>query len=257
MWHPVKNGTITPFNILAGSEKKVWWIDKYGHEYRCMINRMIKGKEHCPYCNNRKLLQGFNDLSTKYPKIANEWANDLNELSPNQVIYNKGNYWFRCNTCGNTWKAHLANRTRLGVGCPVCGHEKQRQIRATNSKDNYGSSLATAYPNLALEWDIEKNGILPEKIFRYSTLREKYWWKCNLCEESWQSTIKNRTRGRGCPNCRFKSLYKKIKNIDTGEVFDSVTAAAEKYKCSSSSITNCCKGRINSVFGYHWVYYEE
>ncbi|MBQ8040323.1 MAG: hypothetical protein IJ274_10725, partial [Lachnospiraceae bacterium] len=184
----------------------------------------------------------------KSPLLAKEWHPKLNGfLKPEMVSWSSGEKVWWLGICGHEWQASIINRQK-GNGCPICCGQKV--LIGFND-------LATTNPDIMSEWDIEKNGILPEKIFRYSTLREKYWWKCNLCEESWQSTIKNRTRGRGCPNCRFKSLYKKIKNIDTGEVFDSVTAAAEKYKCSSSSITNCCKGRINSVFGYHWVYYEE
>lgn len=257
LWHTEKNGTITPYNVLAGSEKRVWWIDKYGHEYRCMINQMVRGDEHCPYCNNRKLLQGFNDLRSRYPNIASEWASDLNGIGPEQVIYNKGKYWFKCKDCGKIWKTSLANRTRLNVGCPTCGHERQRKIRAMNREDNYGSSLAIAYPQLAQEWNAEKNDILPENVYKYSILKEKYWWKCKVCGEEWQSTIKNRTRGRGCPKCRFSSQYKKVLNVETGEIFDSVTDAATKYNCSASSITNCCKGRIKTVYSYHWTYYEE
>ena len=28
----------------------------------------------CPYCNNRKLLKGYNDLQTKFPHLAKEWS---------------------------------------------------------------------------------------------------------------------------------------------------------------------------------------
>ena len=257
LWHPTKNGTLTPFNILSSSDKKVWWIDKYGHEYKCQVKLMTRGGEHCPYCNNRKLLKGFNDLESRFPDIASEWAYDLNGISPSEAIYNKGKFWFRCNTCGNTWKAYLSNRTRLGVGCPACGHVKQRNIRASkNNDDHYGKSLSVAYPELALEWNKTKNGIEATEVFGFSTLKAKYWWKCNKCDYEWQSTIKNRTRGRACPMCSLSSRHKMVRNIDTDEVFSSVNDAAEKYHCSASSITNCCKGRNSTCMGYHWEYYS-
>ena len=31
----------------------------------------------------------------------------------------------------------------------------------------------------------------------------------------------------------------------------------QNNNCSASSITNCCKGRIKTVYSYHWTYYEE
>lgn len=255
-WHPTKNGTITPFNILSSSDKTVWRIDCFGHEYKCRVKEMTKGGEHCPYCNNRILLKGFNDLATKFPKIALEWAHELNDVSPSEVIYTKGKYWFRCNTCGSVWQALLSNRTRLGVGCPVCGHAKMVHSRASNNVDHYGKALSVAYPLLSEEWDSEKNGIAASEIFGFSTLSDKFWWKCRVCGNEWQSVIKNRTKGRGCPSCKIASKTKKVRNIDTGEIFDSVNEAAEKYQCTASSITNCCKGRIKTCKGYRWEYQD-
>ena len=209
------------------------------------------------YCNNRKLLKGFNDLESRFPDIASEWAYDLNGISPSEAIYNKGKFWFRCNTCGNTWKAYLSNRTHLGVGCPACGHVKQRNIRASkNNDDHYGKSLSVAYPELALEWNKTKNGIEATEVFGFSTLKAKCWLKYNKCDYEWQSTIKNRTRGRACPMCSLANRHKMVRNIDTKEVFSSVNDAAEKYHCSASSITNCCKGRNSTCMGYHWEYYS-
>lgn len=257
LWHPTKNGALTPFNILSSSDKVMWWKDSFGHEYKCQVKLMTKGGEHCPYCNNRLLLEGFNDLKTKSPQIALEWAYDMNGVSPSEVIYTKGKYWFRCNTCGNVWQAFLSNRIRLGVGCPACGHIKQRQIRASkNNDDHYGKALSIAYPLLAEEWDSGKNGRDASEVFDFSTLKEKYWWRCKTCGNEWESTIKNRTRGRGCPACKLLKRTKRVQNIDTKEIFNSVSEAAVKYQCDASSITNCCKGRLKSCKGYRWEYYD-
>ena len=40
----------------------------------------------CPYCANRKVLPGFNDLSTVQPPVAKEWHESLNgALTPEMV----------------------------------------------------------------------------------------------------------------------------------------------------------------------------
>ena len=37
-WHPVKNGDLTPKNVLPYSNKKVWWVCSKGHEWEARIN---------------------------------------------------------------------------------------------------------------------------------------------------------------------------------------------------------------------------
>ncbi len=52
-WHPTKNGQLTPKMVPVGSNKKVWWICKYGHEWQSVINNRNKGKG-CPTCCKKK-----------------------------------------------------------------------------------------------------------------------------------------------------------------------------------------------------------
>ena len=49
---------------------------------------------------------------------------------------------------------------------------------------------------------------------------------------------------------------KKVRNIDTGEVFDTVSEAAKKYNTSKSNIVGCCNGRphYNTCKGCRWEY---
>lgn len=46
----------------------------------------------------------------------------------------------------------------------------------------------------------------------------------------------------------------KVVCIETGEVFDSIKKAAEKYKISSSCICCCCKGKSKTAKRLHWKY---
>jgi group I intron endonuclease len=47
---------------------------------------------------------------------------------------------------------------------------------------------------------------------------------------------------------------KKIINIDTGEKFDCIAEAAQKYNIKKSNISSCCVGRQKTAGGYHWRY---
>jgi len=48
-WHPVKNGTITPENVLPYSHLKIWWLCKKGHEWKTAVGNRSKGT-NCPEC---------------------------------------------------------------------------------------------------------------------------------------------------------------------------------------------------------------
>lgn len=52
-WHPSKNGSLLPSQITAGSNKKVWWLGKCGHEWEAAIYSRAAGKG-CPYCYGKK-----------------------------------------------------------------------------------------------------------------------------------------------------------------------------------------------------------
>ena len=36
-WHPTKNRDLTPKDVTAGSNKKVWWQCEKGHEWEAVI----------------------------------------------------------------------------------------------------------------------------------------------------------------------------------------------------------------------------
>lgn len=58
-------------------------------------------------------------------------------------------------------------------------------------------SLLEAFPDIAAQWDYERNeGLTPDKIPTGSHL--KVWWRCPICHHSYQKIVGNRT----CPSKR-------------------------------------------------------
>jgi hypothetical protein len=51
-WHPTKNGDLTPFDVVAGSHKKVWWKCPVGddHEWKSQIYNISRDLSNCPFC---------------------------------------------------------------------------------------------------------------------------------------------------------------------------------------------------------------
>lgn len=51
-WHTTKNVNLTPFNVTAGNNKKVYWICNKNHEWLAKINnRTSTNRNNCPTCN--------------------------------------------------------------------------------------------------------------------------------------------------------------------------------------------------------------
>ena len=64
-------------------------LRELGHERAVPIANRTRNPGHdpgCPYCHNRKVLPGFNDLATTHPEIAMEWDPNRSCLKPTEVM---------------------------------------------------------------------------------------------------------------------------------------------------------------------------
>ena len=57
-------------------------------------------------------------------------------------------------------------------------------------------------------------------------------------------------------NIRKSHFKKTVMCIETGEIFDTIIKAAEKYNIKATHITRVCKGKRKSTGGYHWQYVD-
>lgn len=74
-------------------------------------------------------------------------------------------------------------------GCPYCANQKL--LKGFND-------LESVYPNLAKEWNYDKNELKPDEVI--ATSNNKYWWKCTN-NHTWESAPSTRKKGHGCPYC--------------------------------------------------------
>jgi hypothetical protein len=196
-WHPTKNGNLTPNQVVAGAEKKVWWKCPKGsdHEWEATIGSRVRVGAGCPSCAGKKP-SITNSLASLYPEIAKEWHPTKNgTLSPDQVVAGSGkNVWWKCpNGPDHEWEGRIAHRGR-GSGCPFC-----RGLRSSVT-----NALASRYPEIAKEWHPTKNGLLtPHQVVAGSN--KKAWWICSISpDHEWEAVINSRVRGNGCPCCSGK-----------------------------------------------------
>ena len=66
-----KKNVIRPDEILAGSDKKAWWMCDKGHSYEMKINAKTRGAG-CPVCSSQ-IVKEDNCLATTEPWLAAEW----------------------------------------------------------------------------------------------------------------------------------------------------------------------------------------
>ena len=186
-----KNLPLTPDDVSFGSNKKVWWKGKCGHEWDAVIKNRVNGAS-CPICGHRRVFTGINDLKTLRPEIAAQWSDRNKDSSPDKVsVYSSRRVWWRCEN-GHEWLARVADRSQ-GHGCPYC---------CGNTFREGVNDLKTLRPDIASDWS-EKNGLLKPSMESPKSV-DRVWWKAD-CGHEWQDSIRNRTvKGKGCPNCERK-----------------------------------------------------
>lgn len=203
-WDAVKNAPLTPETVHKGSHRRVWWRCSSGHSWQAEVQRRTFRESKCPFCANRLLWTGSNDLGTVRPDLAAQWDFEKNSpLTPGDVLANsKKAVWWKCGK-GHSWRAGILSRVR-GSGCPACS----RKIAVPGEND-----LETLFPELAAQWNRERNGdLLPSRVAAYSN--KKVWWRCALGHE-WQAVAAARASGAGCPYCAGKRVLAGFNDLAT------------------------------------------
>ena len=83
-------------------------------------------------------------------------------------------------------------------------------LREYTEKEN---SLIFANPEIAKEWNYEKNSNLKPEHFAANS-HKKVWWKCSK-GHVWQATIKDRNNGNRCPYCLSKIILQGYNDLQT------------------------------------------
>lgn len=145
-----------------------------------------------------------NSILAQIPDVAKQWDYEKNgDIKPEYIpcTSHKKFYW-KCEK-GHSWKAEVNSRF-MGHGCPYCAGI----ILSPGEND-----LLSQNPELAKEWDYDRNGDLtPDKITVNNGKR--VWWVCSTCGHHWKVGVGHRNKGRGCPKCADKqrtlSKHKRI-----------------------------------------------
>lgn len=136
------------------------------------------------------------NLAVVRPDLALQWHSS-NSVSPLTLAPSSGKRaTWQC-SAGHVWDAVIANRVRLGRGCPYCSGQL---ASPTNN-------FAVMNPSLVKEWS-DTNTLRPEQVTPSSKTRIQ--WVCSMeSEHMWEAPAADRTSGQGCPYCAGKRPSKK------------------------------------------------
>ena len=234
-WHPTKNKDLKPTQVVANSNKKVWWLLSYDvpldypivslrgkhfdFEWEAIISSRNKGKG-CPFLSGQAVWTGFNDLQTANPELAKQWHPTKNkDLKPTQVIANSNKkvWWLlsydvpwdypieclRGKHFDFEWEATIECRNN-GYNCPF--------LSGRSIWPGF-NDLQTVNPELAKQWHPTKNKDLKPTQVTANT-DKKIWWLLPYDDQKtgkhfsfeWKASIVHRNKnGNGCP---YLTTYK-------------------------------------------------
>ena len=198
-WDYNKN-TLDPSKVPIMSSLKAYWkCHKCGFEWHSEFRDAATKKINCPKCSKiesghkrhltaLKLNGGITDK-----KLLLDWDYEKNGRAPSEFSPQSSEYaYWKCHICGFEWRAKISNRSH-GRGCPSCGNK----VLVKDKND-----LATTHPEIAKEWDYEKNYPLTPKDVMHGSAKE-YWWVCPFGHKSYLKSPNRRTsQHSGCPICK-------------------------------------------------------
>lgn len=204
MWNFEKNVGINPRMFTTHSNTVVWWRCQIcGHEWQTSINGMTRpGHIGCAICAKRirgetqtKNALAQRSLAVACPKeILEEFNYEKNEFGPDQYTIGAGeSIWWKCKVCGCEWQTTPRNRIHTHTGCPHCSG----RVPLAGVDD-----LATVHPEILVDWDYSKNKSSPENYLPGSG--KKVAWKCHVCGYERELAVREKVKGRKCPNCGCK-----------------------------------------------------
>lgn len=147
--------------------------------------------------------QKENSLKLLYPDIASEWDSIKNgNILPDDFTGGSDKkVWWIC-PLGHSYFAPISARVR-GRGCSICSGKQI--LKGFND-------FESRYPDLAQEWDYQKNDITPDMVSYGSD--QKFWWLCTK-GHSYQCSINNRRAGQSCYYCSGKQVLPGFNDIST------------------------------------------
>lgn len=149
---------------------------------------------------SKTIIYGKNDLYTWCKQNYTIGDRILKEYIDEHNLKDIGKYSskklkMKCILCNNIYYMDAEHLIR-NQGCPSCNGNNIKNI-----SDDSPRKLINTFPEIAKEFDAEKNKELDINDITVSS-NKKVWWKCSKCGKGWEAYVNNRTsKSSGCPHC--------------------------------------------------------
>lgn len=240
-WEEIEtiNPDIEILGRYAGSHSRIKCKCKIcGNEWEPTAHQLLRG-QGCPPCGHNKAAKKG---ATLRRKTAERYAREFQERNPDLVLVGEyvgslNHIKVRCLKCGHEWSPRAESVIR-GNGCPVCADNAKRK-----TQEEFLEELSSINNRVEIIGSYVKNST-PIKA------------KCKRCGHIWYPKPVKLLAGRGCPKCAGK-MKRPVRCIETGEIFESFSAAAKANNLSSGdTISAVCKGKRTTAGGYTWELVE-
>lgn len=264
-WDYESNGKLTPFMLTPGSNHEAFFkCERCGKKWSAAISTVTKWKRSmCKKCSmednglhqTKRIVRISGSLGEKHPELIEQWDTEVNgELTPFDVptAYSKKVFW-KCPICNYKWSLSPQRRIHNNKvsGCPHCSG----RVAMPGVDD-----LKTLYPDIAKEWDYDKNGnVLPSQVRPHSGTPR--YWICSKHNISYKTAPHYRVKGGGCVICKGEKIRNKkgfkieqySKSLEHINTYKSINEAGHALGISPEAIRLAANNGALSG-GYYWKY---
>jgi hypothetical protein len=222
-----------------GVKEKIHLEDSDGFlyylEFGSLKHHLIKNKSFKPLRFSPNNPNAIENIRLWLVKKEKPFVFEKGELISNSDV----SLWFRCLECGEIWNCCWCSIYNMGTGCPYCNGKRVGKL----------NSLILARPDLANEWDYEKN--YPLTPFDVAPRSDKpIWWICKK-GHSFQSMPSNRnnndtSRRTNCPICKESKGEMRIRNF----------LLEKRILFEPQKIFEGCVGKSSLFFDFYLVDYN-
>ena len=181
-WDAKKNHPLSPDQVTVFSSMRAHWkCSACLHKWQAIVFHKTYSQTGCPKCakaNGHRRADGTRrthpTFAVAYHALLEQWDHNRNRgighFPDNTTLRSDKLIWWCCHACSkgkvHSWQARAKDRTKCKkpTGCPCCaGH----QLCECNS-------LETVCPDIATDFDVEKNGVTAAEVTSAATT--KYSW---------------------------------------------------------------------------------
>lgn len=127
------------------------------------------------------------------PEVFTKWSADNDDALLDKTTGSKEVVLWHCDVYDANYPRSIVSQLKNPTSCSICNGSTV----FTGIND-----LETVHPELAAQWDFEKNDFLPSEV-KFSSGKKAYW-KCEH-GHTWRTGIYNRvSKGTGCKLCEIE-----------------------------------------------------